>query len=107
MQTIIISPKQFMLILGKVETRHFFNIYIYILNKSLVSNAQVNSNIRKRQLPGSRAKTLLGKIQALKFIKPHVQGTSLCTWGVICRELCSNYQKLLGHLKLGKNHREG
>ena len=34
---------------------------------------------------------LLGKIQALKFIKPQVQDTSLYTWGVVRRELCSKY----------------
>jgi len=34
---------------------------------------------------------VVGKIPALKFIKPEVQGTSLCTWGVVRRELCSEY----------------
>jgi len=42
------------------------------------------------------------KYSSFKFIKPQVQGTSLCTWGVVRRELCSNYQNSLGRFKLGK-----
>ena len=30
-----------------------------------------------------------GKYSSFKFIKPQVQGTLLCTWGVVRRELCS------------------
>ena len=51
-------------------------------------------------------KTCCGKNSNFKFIKPEVQGTSLCTWGVVCRELCSNYQNSLGHLKLGQSKRD-
>ena len=34
---------------------------------------------------------LLGKNSSFKIYKPQVQGTSLCTWGVVRRELCSKY----------------
>jgi len=53
----------------------FFNFFFK--DKGLVSNAQVNSNIRKRQLPGNGAKNLLGKLQALKFINPNCDVSSL------------------------------
>ena len=45
---------------------------------------------------------IVGKNSSLKFIKPQVQGTSLCTWSVLRKELCCNYQNSLERLKLGK-----
>ena len=33
----------------------------------------------------------VGKNSSFKIYKPQVQGTSLCTWGVVRRELCSKY----------------
>ena len=33
----------------------------------------------------------VGKYSSFKIYKPQAQGTSLCTWGVIRRELCSKY----------------
>ena len=44
----------------------------------------------------------VGKNSSFKIYKPQVQGTSLCTWGVVRRELCS---KKPGRLKLGKSKR--
>jgi len=44
-----------------------------------------------------------GKYSSFKIYKLQVQGTSLCTWGVVCRELCSNYQNSLERFKLGKS----
>ena len=41
--------------------------------------------------PEDSSDLVLGNIQALKFMKPQVQGTSLCTWGVIRKELHSKY----------------
>ena len=43
------------------------------------------------------------KFSSFKFMKPQVQGTSLCTWGDVRRELYSNYQNSLGRLKLDKS----
>jgi len=43
-----------------------------------------------------------GKYSSFKIYKPQVQGVSLSTWGVVPRELCSNYQNSLGRLKLGR-----
>jgi len=34
---------------------------------------------------------IVGKNSSFKIYKPQVQGTSLCTWGVVRRELCSKY----------------
>ena len=48
---------------------------------------------------------MLWKYSSIKIYKSQVQGTSLCIWGVVCKELCSNYKKLLGHLKLGQSQR--
>jgi len=42
------------------------------------------------------------KYSSFKFIKPQMQGTLLCTWGIVRRELCSKYWNQLRRLKLGK-----
>jgi len=46
------------------------------------SHAQINNTISKH---GITRKCSVGEY--LKFIKPQVQGTLLCTWGVVHREL--------------------
>jgi len=56
-----------------------------IFKKGLVSNAQINSDIEKCQLPGDGTKNLLGK--NFNIYKPQVQGISLSTRGVVRREL--------------------
>ena len=45
---------------------------------------------------------LLGKYSSFNIYKLQVQGVSLCIWGAVRMELCSNYQNSLGRLKLGK-----
>jgi len=56
-------------------------------SKSLASNAQLNPDIEKRQLPSNGAKNLMGRIQ-----KSQVQGLSLNPQGVIHWELGFKYQ---------------
>jgi len=48
----------------------------------------------------------VGKYSSFKIYKPQAQGTSLYTWDVVCKELCSNYRNSLGHLKLDKSKGE-
>ena len=40
---------------------------------------------------GTLESIYVGKNSSFKIYKPQVQGTSLCTWGVVRRELCSKY----------------
>ena len=73
---------------GKLPFFQFFCFSSFFFqNKGLVSNAQVNSNIRKRQLPGNGAKNLLGRIQALKFINPKCK-VHRCVLGVSSAGSC-------------------
>jgi len=78
--------------LRKVGKRHFFfQFLIFLKNISVISNAQVSSNIGKRQLPGNSAKNLLEK-KSFTTCKPQVQGASLSTSGVDRRKLGFKYQ---------------
>jgi len=51
---------------GNLPLKIFFESFFF-KDKSLVSNAQVKSNIRKRQLPSNGVKNLLRNIQALNL----------------------------------------
>ena len=49
----------------------------------------------------------LGKYSSFNIYKPQVQGISLCSCGVVRRELCYyNYQNLPRRLKLGKSKKD-
>ena len=70
-------------------------IFFLFFQKGLASNAQTNPDIENHQLPGNGAKNLLGKNQALTFIKTQAQGSSLSTWGVVRKELRFKYRDSL------------
>ena len=68
----------------------FFKIFFGFF-KRLASNAQVNPNIEKRQLPGNGAKNLLGKTSSFRFINPKCKVVPLSTQGIVHWELGFKY----------------
>ena len=74
---------------------------VKIPNVGLYCNLEAISE-RPRFRNQNRGCIVVGKNSSFKIYKPQVQGTSFCTWGVVCRELCSNYRNSLRCFKLGK-----